>query len=148
MLQLNAQVSAQDLEKQIAFVKADSQQQRQFNLASELKILAIFMLVGFAVSFLLGDIWKDIYVGTAARWFFAESIFLLVFSIAGSVIWLKRGGMAAWLSKCSGNYAWELNAQGISIRLNASSNFFHGQRSLLLLSRMTHGIFICAVISP
>ena len=123
MLQLSAHISAQDLEKHLAFVKTLNQQQKQFKLATEFKILIICLLIGLTTNIILVEIWRDVYVDKVTRWLLALSFFMFVLSVAWSVLWIKKGGMAAWFTRFSGDYEWELNAQGISTRLNTSSNF-------------------------
>lgn len=120
MLQLNAHVSAEDLQRDIAFVKAHSKIDSRNKWLIELRAFAICVVIAFiGIRFI-----KGVHFSTADIWLFALTGFLFVNSVIASVLWIKHGGMATWLTKCSGDFTWQLNAEGISIRIKEASNSF------------------------
>ena len=120
MLQLNAHVTAEDLLRDIDFVKADSKIDSRTKWLTELRALAICVVIGFVgVRFIRG-----VHFDTSDQLLIIFTGVLFIASIVWSVIWYKSGGLAAWLNKCSGDFSWELNAQGISVRTKEASNSF------------------------
>ena len=120
MLQLSTHVTTDDLQRDIAFIKADSKLNAHTKWAVTLRAFVIWLIVSLVVTRSLGAI----HVSSATNWLFALTGLLFVSSVIASVLWIKQGGMAAWLVKCSGEFTWQLNAEGISINIKEASNSF------------------------
>lgn len=120
MLQLNAHVTAEDLQRDIAFIKVDSKIDGRTKWQTELRAFAICVVIAFIGIRFIGGV----HFSTDDIWLFALTGFLLVSSVIASVLWIKHGGIAAWLAKCSGDFTWQLNAEGISISVKEASTSF------------------------
>lgn len=129
MLQLNAHVSAEDLQRDIAFVKAEGKLEGRAKWVTAFRAFIIWVFVSFVVT----RLYDSIHVSKAANWLIALSGLLFFISLIASVVWLKRGGTAVWLAKCSGDFTWQLNAEGISLHRKESSGFFAWSQILALV---------------
>ncbi len=118
MLQLNAHVSAEDLQRDLTFIKVDTKRHAKSRWLSNIRSFFIFFIIGF----LYIQYKEKVRLDTGDLWLMSISWVLLTVSVVWAVIWYKGDGLAAWLAKCSGDYHWELNAQGISIRVKDATN--------------------------
>lgn len=50
------------------------------------------------------------------------SFILIITSVFITAIWQKRGGLKAWYQSLSGDYIWELNAAGLSLKILADAS--------------------------
>ena len=129
MLQLNAHVSVEDLQRDMAFVKADCKRHYKTRWLFELRAFAICLLVAFLLTRYVGEEHLD----TSSQWLLILNGIMFVIATVWTLIWYKSDGMATWLSKCSGDYQWQLNTQGISVRIKDSSNLFAWSNILALV---------------
>jgi Peptidase C13 family/YcxB-like protein len=120
MLQLNAQVSAEDLQRNIAFIKADSKLESRHKWMAAFRAFLIWVFFWFVVTHFL----DAIHVSNATNWLIALSGLLFFCSAIASFVWYKYGGITAWLAKCSGDFTWQLNAEGISVKVKEASTSF------------------------
>jgi Peptidase C13 family/YcxB-like protein len=118
MLQLNAYVSAEDLQRDIAFVKADSKLNYQSPWPRYIGLSVFF----FILSFLYLRYASKVTIDAGDQYLIILTAVMFIVATVWTLIWYKNGGLVAWLATCSGDYQWQLNAQGISVKVKEASN--------------------------
>jgi hypothetical protein len=129
MLQLNAHVSADDLQRDIAFVKADTKQHYQSPWPRRVGLFIFFFILGLLATRYA----RNLAVDAGHQWLIILTGVMFVTAMVWSLLWFKNGGLAAWLAQCSGDYHWEINAQGISVRVKDASNLFAWSNIIALM---------------
>jgi len=124
MMQLACHLTAED------FQKYNTKLQKHSKLIKFVKI-AVWFLVGYFASTII-QLLLPSYIFTgfdkAHGWLLVFSGLLFIFSTVMAAIWHRRKGTEAWYEKISGEYKWELNAQGVFISYDGKSNFYSWAR--------------------